>query len=211
MMAFTGKRALQIFGAVLALGLLSACGPYVRSDYDNKVNLANYRSYSWAEHSNTERRPQTNAFINPLNEKRLRSAIGAQLAQRGLQPAPDGSTGDVVVSIAIGSRLNERDYAYPHWGFGMGWGGPYGPYGPYPYYGGYYGSAFIGDDDVLYRENRVSVDLYDAKSREAIWHASANTDISNVTGASAQARIDEAVNAMFTKFPVASGTSSGGG
>lgn len=182
--------------ALLAAGLLSACGPYVRADYDAKANLANYRTFSWDQQRAEERRPRERAFANPINEKRLRDAVAAQLMQRGLQPAPEGTTGELLVSVAIGSRINERDSYYPRWSLGMGWGWPYRHY---------YGTGILVEDDVLYRENRVSVDLSDAKSREPVWHAAINTDISNLTGDNAQTRIDEAVKSMFAKFPGASG------
>lgn len=181
--------------ALLAAGLLSACGPYVRSDYDAKANLANYRTFSWDQRRTEERRSRERAFANPINEKRLRDAVAAQLMQRGLQQAPAGTTGELLVSVAIGSRINERDAYYPRWSLGMGWGWPYR----------HYGTGILVEDDVLYRENRVSVDLFDAKSREPVWHAAITTDISNLTGDNAQTRIDEAVKSMFTKFPGAAG------
>lgn len=194
MITSTFKRPLvQACAAVLTLGLLSACGPFVRSDYDPKSNLANYHTYSWQQPPAGERRSRERAFDNPINEKRLRDGVAEQLSQRGLQPAAAGSSGDLLVSVAIGWRLNERDYAYPRWSAGLGWGG----WGPRR---GYYGSI-LADDDVLYQENRVAVDLYDAKTREPVWHAAINTDVSTLTGDNAQARIDAAVKAMFDKFP----------
>jgi hypothetical protein len=51
------------------------------------------------------------------------------------------------------------------------------------------------------REGRVTVDLFDAKKREAIWHASVEQDLTYLTGDKAEARINAVVEAMFTKFP----------
>jgi hypothetical protein len=44
------------------------------------------------------------------------------------------------------------------------------------------------------------VDVYDAKSHQPIWHASVNEDVTELTGAAAQAKIDAAVGAIFAKF-----------
>lgn len=193
------KRWLQAIAGMLTLGMLSGCGPFVRSDYDANANLTNYRTFSFQQEK-TER-VRSRAFDNPINEKRLRDAVAAEMAQRGLQPAAESATGDLLVEVAIGSRLNERDYYTPRWGVGMGWG-----------WGrrGYYGSGILADDDVLYRENRISVDVYDAKTREPVWHAAISTDVSTLTGENAQARINDAVKAMFAKFPRNAAPAAGG-
>ena len=39
--------------------------------------------------------------------------------------------------------------------------------------------------------------------REPLWHASVNLDLTRLTGAEAEKRIDTAVAAMFAKFPTA--------
>jgi hypothetical protein len=45
------------------------------------------------------------------------------------------------------------------------------------------------------------VDLYDAKSRQPLWHAVAKQSLSGLTGTDAEKKINEAVAAMFTKYP----------
>ena len=57
------------------------------------------------------------------------------------------------------------------------------------------------DEVYAYREGRISVDVFDARSHDALWHAHTETDVSSMTGASAQKRIDRAVNAIFDHYP----------
>jgi hypothetical protein len=45
------------------------------------------------------------------------------------------------------------------------------------------------------------VDLYDAKSRQPMWHASADQTLIDVSGPQAAKRIDDAVAAIFAKRP----------
>jgi len=45
------------------------------------------------------------------------------------------------------------------------------------------------------------VDLFDAKTRQPIWHASVEQDLTYLTGNNAEARINTVVTAMFAKFP----------
>src|SRR5260370_129824 len=93
----------------------------------------------------------------------------------GLQPAPAGA--DCRVGYGIGSHPVVED-VYPYgWGWGWGW------------------------DPYAYREGIIAVDLYDAKSGEPLWHASVEQSLYRLNGAEAEKRIDEAVAAIFTKYP----------
>ena len=50
-------------------------------------------------------------------------------------------------------------------------------------------------------ETRISIDLFDARSRTPIWHASVSQSVGDLTGPHAVERINAAANAIFTKFP----------
>jgi hypothetical protein len=45
------------------------------------------------------------------------------------------------------------------------------------------------------------VDLYDAKSHRPLWHASVDQNLTGLSGAEAEKKINAAVMAIFTKFP----------
>jgi hypothetical protein len=47
----------------------------------------------------------------------------------------------------------------------------------------------------------VTVDIYRAVNREALWHADADVDITGLRGADAEKRIDKIVAAIFAKYP----------
>ncbi|MGB6449214.1 MAG: DUF4136 domain-containing protein [Steroidobacteraceae bacterium] len=122
-------------------------------------------------------------IANPVNESFLRTAIAAQLNAKGARMVTSGA--DCLVGYGIGSR-NVIDGPYPYWGWGWGWGPGYfgGPYGPY-----------------VFREGIIAVDLYDARSRQALWHAYVHQDLYGLTGQKAEQHIDAAVLAIFTKYP----------
>lgn len=175
---------------VLALGACST--PQVRYDTDARVNIADYHHYAWEQAANDTTAGGA-AFKNPLNVKRLRTAVDTNLTKHGLQPVVEGIAPDVYVTVSIGTRQNiETDYRSPV-RFGMGWG---------YWHPGLMGSVAWDNDSVYtYREGRISIDLFDAKKREAIWHASVEQDMTYLTGDKAEARINEVVTAMFAKFP----------
>ncbi len=120
-------------------------------------------------------------IANPVNEGFLRSAIATQLSAKGTQMVTSGA--DCLIGYGIGAR-NVVEGAYPYWGWGWGWGPGFGWYGPY-----------------LYREGIIGVDLYDARSRQALWHAYVHEDLFGLTGQKAEQSIDAAVSAIFTKYP----------
>jgi Domain of unknown function (DUF4136) len=156
---------------------LSSCALYVRSDV-NRALIGNVHchSFEWAGsfHGNS---PLRNGIASPLNETRLRNAIASHLGSGGVQPAASGA--DCLVGYGIGSNtVVEGGYPY---GWGSGWGWGWDPY--------------------LYHEGIIAVDLYEAKSRQPLWHASVEQSLYGVDGAEAEKRIDAAVAAIFTKYP----------
>ena len=185
-------RASAIGAALAVAVLVSGCALQARSDSDPKASMAQCHSYGFAP-ATSER--TEGAFANPLNDKRLRDAIGAQLQSRGMHVAASGEAADCLVHYAIGSRVGvEGGAPRASWGFGWGWGRRG------------YGGSLAYDVPYDYREGRVSVDLSDARSHDALWHAYVNADVTYLTGEQAEKRIQEVVAAIFARFPVAVGT-----
>lgn len=174
-----------------ALGLaLAACNSLpVTTDVAPGMSVTNCHTYTFAqEHvANTD---QPSAFGNPLNAERLRVAIESNLAAKGIQRVADHGTAECVVGYAMGSRQVFNDY-YGGWGVGFGYGWRRGGFGGW---GGY-------DGPWVENETRIAVDLFDSQSRKPIWHASVSQNISDLTGPNAEARINAATAAIFTKFP----------
>ena len=180
--------------APLAVALLVGCtGPRVVTDSNAAANLAACKTFGWLDADVTARRGGNPAFDNPVNDQRLRAAVGARLATHGVQPVAAGATPDCLVSHAIGSRqMGSRSGPRFSVGVGTGFGG---------YRRGGFGSVYVDSADYDYREGRVSIDIFRAAGREAIWHAEADVDVTELRGANAEKRIDEVVTAIFAKYP----------
>ncbi|HWZ64081.1 MAG TPA: DUF4136 domain-containing protein [Steroidobacteraceae bacterium] len=184
-------RILTQMALGLGIAALAGCALQVRSDVNRSAfHSGQCKTYAWAGAFHTDN-PMRSTVANPVNESRLRAAIAAHMQTLGVQPV--SSNADCLVGYGIGSTLAVDWYAGgwgygwgPGWGWG-GWGGPWGPYG----WGGPY----------TYRQGMIGIDLYDAKSREALWHASVDQDLYGASGAVAEKRIDAAVDALFKKFP----------
>jgi len=185
-------RSLSVCAALAGAVLTSGCALQARSDSDPKASMAQCRNYGFAPATSEH---AEGAFANPLNDKRLREAIGQQLQSRGMRVAGETETADCLVHYAIGSRVGV-DAGAPRASWGFGWG--FGRRG--------YGGSLAYDVPYDYREGRVSVDLSDAHTHDALWHAYVNVDVTYLTGDEADKRIHEAVAAIFARFPLAVGT-----
>jgi hypothetical protein len=167
-----------------AVGALAACtGIPVRTYINPNMSVSNCHNYAFAdEHvANTD---QPSAFGNPLNADRLRVAIESNMAAKGIQKAANRRSAECIVGYAIGTRQVFDDF-YGDFGIGWGWGGGFGYDGPY-----------VRD------ETRIAVDLFDAKTRVPIWHASVSQSVTDLSGPNAVEKINAATAAIFTKFPI---------
>ncbi len=175
---------------------LSGCANLtVRTDQNPNLSVAQCHTYAFAKEyvANAD---QPAAYGNPLNADRLRAAIEANLSARGIERA-DRAAADCVVGYALGSRQVINDY---YGGIGPGWGPGWG-YG-WGFGGGFYGGGAFGwDYPYVQDETRIAVDVFDAKSHQAIWHASVSQTVSELRGPNAVEKINAAVAAIFSKFP----------
>jgi hypothetical protein len=170
-----------VAGATLVALTLAACTTLsVRSDVNSAlIAQVHCNTFAWAG-SFRGSSPLRNTIANPLNESRLRTAIAAHLRGGSVQDA--GGNADCLVGYGIGSTtVVDPMYGYG-WGYPYGWG--WGWPGPY-----------------AYREGIIAVDVYDAKSRQPLWHASVDQSLYGASGPEAQKRIDAAVTAIFSKYP----------
>lgn len=189
----SSRKALSVGAAVSAILALSACTSLpVTTDVNPNASVSACHTYAWAHEHYAGGSAQA-AYSNPVNADRLRVAIQSNLAAHGIRRADAQETADCVVGYAIGSRVVADEYAgWVGGGYGYGWGGWGGPRG--------WGSMGYGWPAVR-NEGRISVDLYDAKTHRAIWHASVDQNVTDETGQDAEARITTAVGAIFQKFP----------
>ena len=173
----------------------------VRTDQDSQLLASVHcQSFGWAGGFKGSS-PLRNTIANPLNESRLRDAIAANLqtlgkpvveapnAAPGGQPPPGATGAQCLIGYGIGME-RQVDAVYPDgWGYGPGfWGPRWGP-------GWGWGEPYI------YHQSFITLDVYDAGSRKPLWHASAETSLSGLSGDRANQRIRAAVDAIFLKFP----------
>lgn len=168
--------------AVLATGLVAcASSPTVRTDHDPSANFASFRTYSWAQ------KPQG---APPLVLQRIVDGVDARLRARGLTEAPNGDL-TLVANIATSQRQT-LDTFYSGTGMG-GWG----------WHGGWGGGMGMTSSTTTVRTYDVGtliVDMFDSRTRQAVWRGSASGTVPGST-ARVNAAVEAGLDKMFADFP----------
>jgi hypothetical protein len=145
-----------VAGALLALALAGCASVRVDTDYDPQADFSALHSYAWL----AESQPPTGdpRIDNTLVDARIRGAIDAQLAERGLRRL-EAPRADFLVAyhVAVERKLDVQTL-YRSYGR-VGWGG-----------GGY-------SDTVVreYEEGALLIDFLRAGTGALLWRGSAET------------------------------------
>jgi len=165
-----------IFASV-GIALLFATASFaqqVKTDYDRTTDFSHYKTYSWEK-------VQTQ---DPLWVGRIKEAVNAALAAKGLTPVESG--GDIAI-VAMEMTKNQRTLNTFYDGFGGGWR-----------WGGGFGDATTTVDN--YKVGTLVVDLFDANAKKVIWRGSASDTLSDKSDKNIK-NLDKGVQKMFDHFP----------
>ncbi len=191
--------------ATVVVLTLSACASAIQSTVDvaDQADFSNFQTYAWiTDKSLIARSDATSELGYPLNEQRTRAAVERELARKGYRKV-SGTEADFVVSFTVGSRDRVRvqqyynNYGYSYHGYHHGFTRyGYAGYG-YPGYGNYGSTASV----YTFTEGSLVVDIFDNRSKEAIWHGSASKRLSRKDKDNATQLIDQAIASLFIEFP----------
>jgi Domain of unknown function (DUF4136) len=175
----TNMRMTRIaVGLVLAtLVATSVMAQKVKTETAPGTNLGSYKTYTWIKQPNIK---------DPILRQRTVDAINAQLQAKGLRQVNDNADLGVAAHMATQTEKTLNTF---YDGFGGGWR-----------WGGGLGSATTTTD--TYEEGTLIVDLFDAKTKQAIWRGTATQDVSNDPQKQAK-NMEKAAQKLFSKFPAA--------
>ena len=170
---------LRTISACAGMALLCATATFaqqVKTDYDRSADFAQYKTYSWEKVQTTD----------PLWVDRIKEAVNASLAAKGLTPVESG--GDVAV-VAIETTQNQNTLNTFYDGFGGGWR--------------WRGMGGMGDATTTvetYKVGTLVIDLFDAHSKKLIWRGSSSDTLSDKSDKNIR-NLDKGVQKMFDHFP----------
>ena len=174
---------MKVLSLALTTCLLAGCasGPIVQTDRDPAATFSDYRTFAWK---------QPPPISNPLLKQRVVAAVEGQLGGKGWRLVPE-SEADVVLVANVSARDEQSisafydGAAWEDWGW-RGYGDPTG------------GLRRI--ELRNYKVGTLVLDMFDAKTKRAVWRAMAE---GTVPSSDAQREQDAivAVRKMFTGFP----------
>ena len=156
-----------------------ACGYSIKTatDYDHNVSFSNYHSFFIVK---------GNSSGNPLLDQRAQADVKSALTSKGWMEVPEGRGQAAVIVHAATKTKHTYQTLYDGWG---GWRLAYG--------GGFVDATTFAND---YKVGTLVVDIFDAGTKQAIWHGVASDALSDSAISNAEAT-EQAVVKMFSSFP----------
>jgi hypothetical protein len=171
-------RHLVIAGAV-ALSTVG-CGASIKTatDYNRHINFSKYQSFYVKS---------GNSSGNPLMDQRAVTDVARALQAKGWTEVPQDEAQTAVVVHAATKTKHTYETLYDGWG---GWG--------WRRWGGGFGGATTYVSD--FKVGTLVVDIFDARSKQAMWHGSATDALSDNAKSNASIT-QQAIDKMFARFP----------
>jgi hypothetical protein len=163
--------------AMATLVATSALAQKITTESAPKASFASYKTFMWIKE------PKVG---DPLLKQRIIDDVTAQLQAKGWQPVSQGA--DIAVAAHMATQTEKTLNTF-YDGFGGGWR-----------WGGGFGSATTTVN--TYEEGTLIVDLFDTKTKEAVWRGTATQDVSSNPEKQSK-NIDKAAEKLFSKFPPA--------
>jgi hypothetical protein len=153
-----------------------AYGIKVRTDYDRTANFAKYHTFFILKGTSSG---------NAVMDDQIESDVKAALADREWLAVPRDEGEAVVVAHASTKTKHSYETFYDGWGgWRWRWGGAVGP------------TTIVED----YQVGTLVVDIFDARTKQAIWHGFATDAVSDDPIKNAN-RTQDAIDKMFKNFP----------
>jgi uncharacterized protein YcfL len=161
---------------VLLLLLVGCSSVYVNTDYDKKVDFAQYKTYAYYKTGIDK------VEISDLDKKRILRSIDEVMLTKGFTKS---DTPDLLININAKAQknvdVNQFNYG---WGFGWGWN---------PFWGGNT-MVSTSTDGIL------TIDLIDAKQKELVWQGEGTGYLTKDTDAKDE-NIKEFVSKILAQYP----------
>jgi len=163
------------FGLVMLLAT-SVLAQKVTTDHAKDVDFNQYKTFMWIKQP---------ATTDPLMRQRIIDDVNSALAAKGLTLV----TANADMGIAgHAATKTERSLNTFYDGFGGGW----------RWRGGGFGTATT--QVSTYQIGTLVIDLFDAKTKEAIWRGTATKTLSDKPQKNAES-LNKAIAEMFKAFP----------
>jgi hypothetical protein len=192
------NSATQIWRAIGLVLLLCTGGCesiQTNCDFNPVVDFSTYHTFSWISDNPMIAASPT---VSPMTQGRVQLAIIDVLQQKGITYVSNPAQADFVVSFTAGTHQQVRVDTTSY---------PIGYQGPWAWGMGYYQDIEVRE----YQQGRLSIDMFDTKLRQPVWHGWGSKNITGSdqkrllarVGREPAAMIHKAVEAILKDFPPA--------
>jgi len=192
------RRALSLFGLLLAPLALACATLTVGSDWDRDVDFSRLHSFGILE-SQPHERGEGDPRLSELTDRHTERAIDDLLTARGYTLVTDGPA-DFFVVYTNDIREEQHLVAYRYglgseWHYfpGYGWGG----------YGRGWDDPYVAVEERTFTPGTLVIDILDAATNRLIWRGWAEGTLTESTDM--ESRIREAAGEILARFPPTQG------
>lgn len=190
--ALTLVYRLTLLGATLALAAC-ASGPKIYTNTDSSADFSRYQTYGFFEELATDK-----ADYESTESRLLKAAVAREMSLRNLTFSDQP---DLTVNFFINTEEKIRSRSSPTTGAYYGYrGSRYGAWGSY-------GTETRIDQ---YTEGTLHIDIVDSATEKLVWDGAIVGKVTEEVRQNLEPVINEAVVAIFEKFPVPAKTAAAG-
>src|SRR5262245_60167885 len=179
-------RGLMPACVLVLAGLPAACQsrPVVRTQSAPELDVLKYQTFGFIEHPDTDKSAYTT-----LTTRFLKDAVTREMLARGYTQSEQP---DLLVNFSVASKDKVESTAGPAIGVG---------YGRWGWHNWGWGVGYDGSDVQTITEGSLTVDVVDQRHKALVWSGTAQGRLTEKRMDHPQAAIDEAVTAIFAKYP----------
>jgi hypothetical protein len=189
------QNPLRFVAALVAVAALAGCasGPDVRGDYDRTADFSKYKTYNFLSETGKD-----GTEFKSIGQQIMQQAATREMEARGYVKAQDP---DLLINFKgkLEEKTDIQSTPAPYYGPSYGYRGWYGaPYGAYGY----------GGTEVTTRRYNVGtlvMDVIDREKRVAVFQGGIEGVVSKKMMENREASINNAVAAIFAKYPFVAG------
>ena len=161
-----GMAAVGVSLLLGASGCATSSRVGVTNDFDHSVNFRAYKTWAWYPQQPTDTQGGPSQGYQSFLDKRIRTAVAAEMAKKGLTETTESPD----VYVAYSTRVEDKQQVSPAYnGFG------------YPYYGyGWYGRNAMSPI-TQYKAGTVIIDVVDAKRKQLAWRGTGQAQVDQHT------------------------------
>jgi Domain of unknown function (DUF4136) len=183
-------KTIRIIVPVLLLAI-AGFAQDVRYNYASGQDFSKFKTYKWVQLKSADQ-------LDQLTDQQLKSAVDAELAQKGLTKT-EGENADLYIGYQAALSQEKQFTTYgtgTGWGPGPGWGrGWYGP-------GGGMNSTMTTTTSSTIPVGQVDLDMYDAANKDLVWRGTASKTLDpKAKPEKRQKNLEKAVAKLLKNYP----------